>query len=265
MMMMMRKRFLGVAVLSLAALAACSSDPAAPDELALLDGDVIDLVPDYAVSSAAVIDGGGIGGARLPEDLQLTAEQKAEIVALHDAFMADNADEVQALRDLERQLRELRQNGGTREDRRALLEQAKTILDALADEFAALQDAIWAVYTPEQRAWIEEHRPKICRPGERPQLTDEQIAQIRALQQAFQAEMADEIAAIKAAHEAARAAHQAGATREEIHEILSEVQDELAALRAAEKQLMDDIQEILTPEQREGWCVVRRHVAPGHP
>jgi len=265
MMTMMRKTFLGVAAFSLMALAACATDPAGPDPLAQLDSEVIDLVPDYFISSAAVIDGGGIGGARLPDSLQLTADQKGAIAALHDAFAAAHADELAALRALEQQLRALRRNGGTREEALPLLEQARAIRQGLDDDFAALQEAIWNVYTDEQRAWIEAHRPRMCRVGERPQLTEEQIAQIRALQQAFKDDMADEIAAIKAAHEAARAAHAAGATREEIAAILAGVQDELAALRAAERKLMEDIDAILTPEQREAWCVMRHHVAPMGP
>ena len=40
------------------------------------------------------LERGGIGGARLPDDLQLTAEQKAAIVALHEAFTAAHADEI---------------------------------------------------------------------------------------------------------------------------------------------------------------------------
>jgi hypothetical protein len=264
MMTMMGKRLLGAVATGLLALAACSSDPAGVDEMDLLDDEVIDLVPDYAISSAAVIDGGGIGGARLPEELRLTDEQKAEIAALHEAFIAEHADEVAALREIEQQLRDLRRDGGTLDERRALHEQAAVILESLAADFAALQEAIWAVYTDAQRAWIETHRPRVCRPGERPDLTEEQIAQIRALQQAFHEAMADEIAAIKAAHEAARAAHQAGATREEIAAILATVQDEIAELRAAEAQLWEDIQAVLTDEQREDWCIVRRHVRPPH-
>lgn len=262
---MMRKAFLAVAALGLAGLAACSSETVAPNELVLLEGDAIDLVPDYALSSAAVVDGGGVGGAHLPDDLKLTADQKAAIAALHDAFRDENADEVAALREIERQLHELRRSGGTREEARALFEDAKQIIDGLADEFAALQEAIWAVYTPAQRAWIEAHRPKVCGPNGPPRLTDEQVAQIRSLKQAFQESVADELAAIKAAHQDARAAHQAGATNEEIRAILATVQDEMEAIRAAEKKLMDDIQAVLTPEQRENWCFIRRHFAPRHP
>ena len=74
MTMTMRKTFLSVAAFGLMGLAACSTEPVAPN--GLLAGDAIDLLPDYAFSSAAVVDGAGIGGARLPEALQLTAEQK---------------------------------------------------------------------------------------------------------------------------------------------------------------------------------------------
>lgn len=263
-MTMMRKTFLAVAALGLFGLAACSTDTVAPNEL-LADADVIDLVPDYAISSAAVVDGGGIGAARLPRELQLTVEQKAAIAVLHDAFMAKNADAIAELRALEQEIRQLRRAGGSREEIRALLSEAHEILAGLAEDFAALQDAIWAVYTPEQRAWIETHKPKVCDRNGPPQLTEEQVAQIRALRQAFAEAVADELAAIKAAHQQAREAHQAGASAEEIRAILATVKDEMEAIRQAEHRLMEAIQAVLTPEQREAWCIVRRHVAPGRP
>ncbi len=262
---MMRKTFLAVAALGLSGLAACSSETVAPNELSLLAGDAIDLVPDYAISSAAVVDGAGVGGAHLPDELRLTADQKADIAALHDAFRDEHADEVAALREIERQLRQLRRSGGNRDEARALLEDAREIVAGLADDFAALQDAIWAIYTPEQRAWIEAHRPRVCGPNGPPRLTEEQVAQIRTLKEAFQESIADELAAIKEAHQAARAAHQAGASNEEIRAILESVKDEMEAVRAAEKQLMEDILAVLTPEQRANWCVIRRHVAPRQP
>ena len=261
---MMRKTFLAVAAFGLMGLTACSTEPVAPNGL-LPDADAIDLVPDYALSAAAVVDGGGIGGARLPDDLQLTAEQKAAIAALHDAFTQENADEIAALREIEQQLRELRRSGGSREEFQALLGEAHEIIAGLSDEFAALQDAIWDVYTDEQKAWIEAHKPKVCDRNGPPQLTDEQIAKIRALKQAFAEAIADELAAIKAAHEEAREAKQAGASAEEIRAILATVQDEMKAVREAEQRLEAAILEVLTPDQRSRWCIVRRHVAPGRP
>jgi len=259
----MRKTFLAVAAFGLASLAACSTETVAPYDLALLDRDALDLVPDYAISSAAVIDGGGIGGARLPAELQLTTEQKAAIAALHDAFMAANSDEVAALRQIEQQLRELRRSGGSREAAIALLEQAHAIREGLADEFGALQDAIWAIYTAEQKAWIEAHKPQVCDRNGPPTLTEAQIAQIRALKQAFAEAVADELAAIKAAHQEARAAKEAGASAEEIRAILASVKDEMEAVRQAEQRLQDAIMDVLTPEQRAKWCIVRQLVAPG--
>lgn len=259
---MTRKPLLFLVAAGLFGLAACSADPASPDDAGLLQSDVVDLVPDYAISSAAEIDGAGIGAARLPDALELTPEQKAEIAALHEAFIQDHADEVAALREIERQLRALRGKRGVREEVRALLAQAHPILQGLAEDFAALQEAIWAVYTPEQRAWIEAHRPRICGPDGPPRLTDEQIAEIRALRQAFHAAVADDIAFIRQVHQQARAAHEAGATPEEIRAILATAHEALERVRAAERQLHQDIQDVLTPEQRARWCLVRRLVAP---
>lgn len=259
---MMRKPPLAVALVGLFALSACNLDTTRPNESALLASETIDLIPDYANSMTAEIDGGGIGGARLPEGLQLTAEQKAAIHALHEAFRAAHADELAALKDIERQLRDLRRNGGTREQARALLAQAKPILDALAEDFAALQEAIWAVYTPEQRAWIEAHRPKLCGPNGPPQLSQEQVTQIRALREAFQAAVAADLAQLRQIHQQAMAAKQAGATADEVRAILATAQPILARVRAAEQKLHEDIQNVLTAEQRAAWCIVRQHVAP---
>ena len=261
----MRRTFLAVAAFGLIGLGACSTEPVAPNDQLLLPDDTSELVPDYAISSAAVVDGAGIGAARLPDELQLTAEQKAAIAALHEAFTAEHADEVAALRQLEEQIKQKRRAGAPREEIHALLEQARPILQGLADDFAALQEAIWAVYTPEQRAWIESHKPKVCDRRGPPRLTDEQIAQIRALQHAFQEAMADEFAAIKAAHQQAREAKAAGASAEEIRAILATVKDEMEAIREAEKRLEQAILDVLTPEQRARWCINRQHVAPTRP
>lgn len=261
---MMRKPLLAVAVLGLITLAACNQDTTGPDPLTQLESETLDLIPDYASSMTAEIDGGGIGGARLPDELRLTAEQKAAIHALHEAFRAAHADELAALKDIERQLRELRRNGGTREQARALFAQAKSILDALANDFAALQEAIWAVYTPAQRAWIEAHRPKLCGPNGPPQLSQEQVAQIRALREAFQAAVAADMVQLRQIHQQAMAAKQGGATVDEVRAILATAQPILERVRAAERKLQEDIQNVLTPEQRAAWCIVRRHVAPHH-
>jgi Spy/CpxP family protein refolding chaperone len=261
----MRKTFLAVAAFGLIGLGACSSEPVAPADQLFLPEDASELVPDYAISSAAVVDGAGIGAARLPDELQLTAEQKAAIAALHEAFQADHADEVAALRQLEEQIKQKRRSGASREEIHALLEQARPILEGMAADFAKLQEDIWAIYTDAQRAWIEAHKPKVCNRLGPPRLTDEQIATIRALKQAFMVAMADEFAAIKEAHQQAREAKAAGASAEEIRAILATVKDEMEAIREAEKRLEQAILDVLTPEQRARWCIVRQHVAPHRP
>jgi hypothetical protein len=228
-----------------------------------MSADAIDLLPDYEISSAAVVDGAGIGAARLPAELQLTTEQKAEIAALHDAFKAAHEDELAALRAIEQEIRQLRRSGGSREQLQALHADARVILEGLADDFAALQEAIWSVYTAAQQAWIEAHKPKVCDRNGPPTLTEAQIAEIRSLKQAFAEAVADELAAIKAAHQEARAAKQAGASAEEIRAILESVKDEMEAVRQAEIRLHDAIMEVLTPDQRAKCCIVRQHVAPG--
>ena len=85
----MQARFV-VLLGAIAVLAACdkSTTPVSP---ATTTDDVVDLIPDYAVSPAASIDAAGIGGSLLPDALKLTPEQKAAITALHEAFMAANA------------------------------------------------------------------------------------------------------------------------------------------------------------------------------
>ena len=78
----MRARFV-VLLGAIAVLAACdkSTTPVSP---ATTTDDVVDLIPDYAVSPAASIDAAGIGGSLLPDALKLTPEQKA-LKLLQDA------------------------------------------------------------------------------------------------------------------------------------------------------------------------------------
>ena len=98
----MRARFVVLVGAAVALVACDSSAPVAPTaDFA----DVVDLVPDYALSDAASMDAAGIGAAQLPEHLRLTVEQKAAIAALHDAFKKANAADVAALRSIEQEVR----------------------------------------------------------------------------------------------------------------------------------------------------------------
>lgn len=229
----------------------CGGDAAGPGSA----DDGISLVPDFAESMASSVDGGGIGASNLPEELRLTTEQKAAIAALHEAFKAATAADVAALRALEAEARAAHDAGKSREEIHAILVRGVPIVARLAAAFARLQHDIWQVYTPEQRAWIEAHRPKPCGPAGPPPLTDQQIQQIRALQQAFMQAVHDDVELIKQVAEAARAAHQSGATRDQIEAILHQADAARARLREAEVRLQAAIDAVLTPEQRAKRCV----------
>ena len=248
----MRARF--VIVLGVvAAIAAC--DRSSPVSPATTD-EVVDLVPDYALSPAASVDGAGIGAAQLPEELRLTAEQKAAIAALHDAFMKATAGDVAALRAIEREAREAKAAGKSRDEIRAILARALPIRERLEAAFTQLRADIWAVYTPEQRAWIESHRPRGCGPAT-VRLTQEQVQEIRALQERFMAAVKDDLALIRSIVAEARAAREAGQSREEVAKILARAAEPQQRVREAERRLHEAILALLTPEQRQRWLCRR--------
>jgi Spy/CpxP family protein refolding chaperone len=242
---------LGVVV----SLAACDrSTPVSPSATAAAD--VIDLVPDYAVSPAASIDAAGIGGSLLPDALKLTAEQKAAIAALHDAFMETNAADIAALRAIEQEAKAAVKAGKSRDDVKAILAKAVPIRERLDTAFKKLQADIWAVYTPEQRAWIESHRARGCG-GAALHLTDEQVTQIRDLEQRFYASVKSDLELIRSIAEEAKKARAAGKSREEISAILAKAAAPQQRVSAAEKSLNAAILALLTPEQRVLWACRR--------
>jgi hypothetical protein len=132
----MRARFV-VLLGAIAVLSAC--DKSMPVSPASTADDVVDLIPDYAVSPAASIDAAGIGGSLLPDALRLTAEQKAAIVALHDAFMKATADDIAALQAIEKDARAAVRAGRSREDVRAILAKADPIRARLDASFRKLR------------------------------------------------------------------------------------------------------------------------------
>jgi hypothetical protein len=88
-------------------------------------------------------------------------------------------------------------------------------------------------------------------------LTDEQKAEIAALKEAFRLEHAEEIEALKAVFEEARAAKQAGATREEIREILLEGKLIAMELRFDLVDLHEAIWDVFTDAQKR-WILAHR-------
>lgn len=88
-------------------------------------------------------------------------------------------------------------------------------------------------------------------------LSAEQIAAIQALREAFRTAHADEILALRTIFEAARAAREAGATREEVHAILMEGRAAAVALRPYVHALRVAIRAELTDAQR-AWLDANR-------
>ncbi len=96
-----------------------------------------------------------------PDSLQLTDEQRAEMLALRMAFRAEHEAELDSLRDVFQQARLARLEGATREEVRAILETGRPIAEALRPDVLALHEALRAVLTDAQRAWLDaHHRPR---------------------------------------------------------------------------------------------------------
>lgn len=88
-------------------------------------------------------------------------------------------------------------------------------------------------------------------------LTAEQIAGIRALRETFRTEHADEIAALRAVFEEARAARVAGASHEEVRAILLNGRLLAMELRFDVLRLHEAIWNVLTDAQKR-WIVAHR-------
>ena len=162
----MRRKTLAAAMVASLALVACSNDATSPEDSAVAD--------DYSLvmfgSSGAALEttlgaqsgrpfDGRSGAPRLPEELALTDEQKAEIEALRAAFKTEHQTELDALHAIFEEAKAAREGGATREEVRAILDEGRPIGEALREDVQALHEAIRAVLTAEQQAWIEAHRP----------------------------------------------------------------------------------------------------------
>jgi len=246
----MRARFT-ILFAAVSLIAACDkSTPVSPATDA--SSEVVDLIPDYAVSPAASVDAAGIGGAQLPDAIKLTVEQKAAITALHDAFMKATAPDIAALRAIEVSARAAIRAGKSRDEVRAILEKAAPIRDRLDLAFRKLQADVWAIYTPEQRAWIESRRPRACGP-DAAKLTDDQVKQIRSLQDQFYTSVKADLELIRSIGEDAKSARAAGKSRDEVAAILAKATEPARRVADAERKLQDAILALLTPEQKRAW------------
>ncbi len=147
---------------------ACSDASTAPSE-AVMQSDYALLMFGEAGSALEGTMGpqhdgrpfdGRSGIRRLPPELALTEEQKAEIKALRDAFIAGHEEELSALKAIFQEARAARLAGATRAEVRAILLEGREIAIAMRPAVVELHEAIRAVLTDEQRAWLAEHRPR---------------------------------------------------------------------------------------------------------
>jgi hypothetical protein len=111
---------------------------------------------------------------------------------------------------------------------------------------------IHSVLTPPQRAWLTGRTPPPPKPCA---LSEAQRTEISGLRAAFEQDNAADIAVVRSVHDRARAAHQSGATREEVAAILAEGRAAVQRLRAGREALGVAVQDVLTAQQREASCM----------
>jgi Spy/CpxP family protein refolding chaperone len=135
----------------------------------------------------------------------------------------------------------------------------------MASAFEALRAAILAIYTPAQRAWLEANKVKQCGPDGGPQLTEAQLAQIKALKDGFETTYRADITTIRTVAAEAKTARAAGKSDAEVRAILAKAAEARDRVREGEKKLYADIMALLTAEQRAAWCVGRGMRGAGGP
>jgi Spy/CpxP family protein refolding chaperone len=248
------RRIALIAIASMA-FAACSTDTTSPADQSIID--------EYLLGSSVALTSAGGYDANiyqqrllnaLPDDLALTPDQQAKIKALVTAFEAANKADRDALNAILREAKDAIIAHKSREEVKAILDRGNAIRARLAAAEAALRAAIEAILTPEQKAWLDAHKPARCDPSKFPPLTDAQKAQIRSLEQAFQAANKADLDAVKAVLEQARAAAQAGKSKAEVEAIIATAKPAMDRLNAARAALKSQIQAILTPEQKASGC-----------
>ncbi len=249
-----------LAAVSLMLVAACSSEPTAPAAVSDVDQLSVDLASQFADTRGGAVDKAGIGGVEFPDSLKLSAEQRAQIEALHAAFEKANAADLAALKAIEGEVRAAIKAGQSREDVAKILAKAAPIHGRLMAAHAKLAADIWKVYTPAQQSWITSRRRADggeCRADAAKSLTAAQIEQIRVLKTRFTEAVKIHLETIKKVHEEARAARAAGASAEEIRKILARADAAMTAVQKAERELKAAILALLTEEQRNNRCLLR--------
>lgn len=170
------KRLMIPALAATVALTACELTPTGPSAAELSEDYALVVFGDAGAALEGMMgpqDGmrpfdGRTGRPQLPDTLRLSTEQLAAIAALREEFRTAHADEIAALKAIFDEARAARRDGATRAEIRAILAEGRVIHEALRPDVQALHEAIRAVFTDAQRAWIAANRPIGPRPHPRP-------------------------------------------------------------------------------------------------
>jgi Spy/CpxP family protein refolding chaperone len=236
-------------------LAACSGETTAPtDRPSLAEAGAFGTALTLAGGYDAETYQNRLGNA-LPDELELSDEQRAKIKSLVQAFEQATRADREALGAVLREARSAVEARKPRAEVEAILAKGADIRKRLASAESKLKSDIDGVLTAEQRAWIASHSPKACRADKFPPLSDAQKAQIRALETAFQEKNKADLDAVKKALDDAQAAIRSGSSRADAAKILERAATSIARLATARVELRAQILGILTPEQKASGCL----------
>jgi Spy/CpxP family protein refolding chaperone len=248
-------------VVAATALIGCSSETTSPADSAAAT-DLITQFTNSAFNDAFTAAGGYDADLfelrllhALPDSIRLSADQEAKIKALVDAYNAATKGDRDALTAVLRQARDAVRAHKSRDDVMTILNTGAPIAARLATDAANLKTAIDAVLTAEQRTWLASHAPKNCNRGSFPPLTDAQKIQMKAYEAAFEAANKADLQAVMKAMEDVKAAIRAGQTGAQVRVILDAVKPAIDRLATARKTLFDQLESVLTPEQKASGCI----------
>lgn len=191
----------------------------------------------------------------LPDSIRLSADQEAKIKALVDAYNAATKADREALNAVLRQAKDAVKAHKSPDDVKAILNTGAPIAGRLSTAAANLKTAIDAVLTADQLAWLASHAPKNCKKGSFPPLTDAQKIQMKAYEAAFETANKADLQAVRKAMDDVKAAIHDGKTAAQVQAILDAVKPAIDRLANARKTLHDQLESVLTPEQKASGCI----------
>jgi Spy/CpxP family protein refolding chaperone len=241
-----------VALLTIGSLAACAREATAPA--------TPQPVADRVAGDAS---GGGWFGfrgfalwglRRAPDSLKLTDTQRGQIKTLVQQFRDAHQSELQTLDSVRHQAMQARRNGESRDQIKQVMTQAAPVRQQLRSASGQLAQQIRSVLTPSQTAWLASHQPAKCNATATPALSDEQRAQMKALFTSFQQTNKADLDAVRSAMQQARSARQAGTAKGDMKQLFESVKPAMERLKTARAQLHQQMQALLTPEQKASGC-----------